>query len=268
MGLHQEGERRRDDLVAQRGEPRRGRPVCGRSELRRPGGRPGSVAVPDVDAVALVAWLACRRNRVVTTVHRGTGHSSDGEAITAIILAAGVGRRLGTARTAEDPAAVRRPVAPGTPSRRAPASGVEDFGSPSGTEGADRGEVDRLGLGRPRQLRREPALPRGQPGVALGPAERLRGGRPVLLMDGDVLYDRRMIGRLLAAPGRTCCWSIARSSRATSRSRSASAATPSSISASGPSTRMTGTASRSASSASRRHGAGARRPRRWYVGRA
>src|SRR5215213_1058655 len=30
---------------------------------------------------------------------------------------------------------------------------------------------------------------------------RLRAGRPVLLMDGDVLYDSRMIERLLAAKG-------------------------------------------------------------------
>jgi choline kinase len=30
---------------------------------------------------------------------------------------------------------------------------------------------------------------------------RLRSGRPVLLMDGDVLYDSRMIERLLAADG-------------------------------------------------------------------
>lgn len=31
--------------------------------------------------------------------------------------------------------------------------------------------------------------------------KRLRAGRPVLLMDGDVLYDARLIERLLAAPG-------------------------------------------------------------------
>lgn len=31
--------------------------------------------------------------------------------------------------------------------------------------------------------------------------ETLRAGRPVLLMDGDVLYDRRMLARLLGAPG-------------------------------------------------------------------
>lgn len=31
--------------------------------------------------------------------------------------------------------------------------------------------------------------------------ERLREGRPVLLMDGDVLYDSRMIERLLCTPG-------------------------------------------------------------------
>lgn len=31
--------------------------------------------------------------------------------------------------------------------------------------------------------------------------DRLRAGRPVLLMDGDVLYDSRMIERLLATPG-------------------------------------------------------------------
>jgi choline kinase len=31
--------------------------------------------------------------------------------------------------------------------------------------------------------------------------ERLRAGRPVLLMDGDVLYDRRVLERLVAAPG-------------------------------------------------------------------
>ena len=32
-------------------------------------------------------------------------------------------------------------------------------------------------------------------------AARLRSGEPLLLMDGDVLYDPRMIGALLAAPG-------------------------------------------------------------------
>jgi choline kinase len=31
--------------------------------------------------------------------------------------------------------------------------------------------------------------------------ERLAAGATTLVMDGDVLYDRRMIGRLLAAPG-------------------------------------------------------------------
>lgn len=31
--------------------------------------------------------------------------------------------------------------------------------------------------------------------------DRLRAGRPVLLMDGDVLYDARMLERLVAAPG-------------------------------------------------------------------
>ena len=31
--------------------------------------------------------------------------------------------------------------------------------------------------------------------------DRLRAGRPVLLMDGDVLYDTRMLARLVAAPG-------------------------------------------------------------------
>jgi choline kinase len=31
--------------------------------------------------------------------------------------------------------------------------------------------------------------------------DRLRSGRTILLMDGDVLYDDRMIGRLLATPG-------------------------------------------------------------------
>jgi choline kinase len=30
---------------------------------------------------------------------------------------------------------------------------------------------------------------------------RLRDGRPLLLMDGDVLYDSRMLARLVAAPG-------------------------------------------------------------------
>ena len=34
--------------------------------------------------------------------------------------------------------------------------------------------------------------------------EALRLGGPVVLMDGDVLYDRRLMARLLAAPGANC----------------------------------------------------------------
>jgi choline kinase len=65
---------------------------------------------------------------------------------------------------------------------------------------AIRREVARLGLEDRVRLVDNPRYREGSVVSLQVHAERLRAGRPVVLMDGDVLYDPRMLDRLLAAP--------------------------------------------------------------------
>ncbi|WP_096700213.1 phosphocholine cytidylyltransferase family protein [Magnetospirillum sp. 15-1] len=81
------------------------------------------------------------------------------------------------------------------------AHGVEDIGLTVGYQSdAIRREVARLGLEGRVRLIENPDFRLGSLVSLWVQAERLRCGRPVILMDGDVLYDPAMIGRLLAAP--------------------------------------------------------------------
>ncbi|MGH7072257.1 MAG: NTP transferase domain-containing protein [Acetobacteraceae bacterium] len=120
----------------------------------------------------------------------------------AIILAAGIGRRLALADG--------RPKILLEFGRRSllerhlaalHAHGVVDVSITIGHEGADvRREIDRLGLEDRVSFVENPRYREGSLISLYAQAERLNAGRTILLMDGDVLYDTRMIGRLLAAP--------------------------------------------------------------------
>ncbi len=125
----------------------------------------------------------------------------------AVILAAGVGRRLGTA--ADDRPKVLLEFGGRTLLERhleaLRACGVEEV---SITVGHRRelieAEVARLGQSDRVRFVHNPRYREGSLVSLWTQAARLRaadGGGPLLLMDGDVLYDRRLIARLLAAPG-------------------------------------------------------------------
>lgn len=117
----------------------------------------------------------------------------------AIILAAGVGRRLGNSapKVLLDFAGktlLERHIA------ALHANGVRDIAVTVG----HRPDLIRDELGRIGALDRVALVenPRYREGSVVSLAvqgERLAAGGPVLVMDGDVLYDRRMIARLLAA---------------------------------------------------------------------
>ncbi len=118
----------------------------------------------------------------------------------AIILAAGVGRRLGTSH--EKPKVLLEFGGVSLLARHLAAlaaNGIEDVAITIGHEGETiRQAVAALAPTQRVTFVENPDYRTGSV-VSLavqGPALRL--GRPVLLMDGDVLYDRRMIGRLLA----------------------------------------------------------------------
>ena len=129
--------------------------------------------------------------------------SQHGRNISAIILAAGVGRRLGVddgrpkillefgGRTLLERhlAAMR-------------SCGVEDVGITVG-HGREliEAEVARLGWRDRVSFVHNPRFREGSLVSLWAQSARLREGRPLLLMDGDVLYDSRMLARLVAAPG-------------------------------------------------------------------
>lgn len=119
----------------------------------------------------------------------------------AIILAAGVGRRLGDA--GDRPKVLLEFGGRTLLERHLEAlrtHGVEDVSITVG----HRRELIEAELAR---LDRRVALvenPRYREGSLVSlwtQSDRLRAGRPLLLLDGDVLYDDRMIGSLLDAPG-------------------------------------------------------------------
>jgi choline kinase len=120
--------------------------------------------------------------------------------ISAIILAAGIGRRLG-----QSAPKVMIEFAGKTLLERhidaLQANGVTDIAITVGHR-ADliRSELARLGIIDRVTLIDNPRYREGSIVSLWAQRGRLAAGATVLLMDGDVLYDRRMITRLLAAP--------------------------------------------------------------------
>ena len=125
---------------------------------------------------------------------------SAAHAASAIILAAGVGRRLGAA--GDDRPKVLLEFGGRTLLDRhleaLRAHGVEDISITVG----HRRELIEAALARHDgvELVENPRYREGSLVSLWAQSARLRAGRPVLLLDGDVLYDPRMIGALLAAP--------------------------------------------------------------------
>ena len=121
----------------------------------------------------------------------------------AIILAAGIGRRLG--ETQDGPKILLEFGGQSLLSRHLDALAKNGVSDVSITVGHRRelieAEVARLGwAGRVSFV----ANPRYREGSLVSlhvQGDRLRAGHPVLVMDGDVLYDRRMIAALIEAPG-------------------------------------------------------------------
>jgi choline kinase len=123
--------------------------------------------------------------------------------IAVVLLAAGVGRRLGDATPGpkvllefSGQTLLERHL------RTLMSYGIDDIGLTVGYQSdAIRREVARLGLEDRVRLIPNPDFRKGSLVSLSVQGDRLRGGRPVMLMDGDVLYDPAMIGRLLAATG-------------------------------------------------------------------
>jgi len=117
----------------------------------------------------------------------------------AIILAAGVGRRLGNSA----PKVLLSFAGKSLLERHLlalDANGVGDIAITVGHRGdLIRDELARLGAGDRVALVENPLYREGSIVSLAVHGARLAAGKPVLLMDGDVLYDRRMIGRLLRA---------------------------------------------------------------------
>ena len=120
---------------------------------------------------------------------------------TAILLAAGVGRRLQQAGHK-----ILAPVGERSLLERhllsLAAAGISDINLTIGHEGeavrravAEAGFADRVRFIENEHYRQGSLI------SLWTQRETLRAGRPVLLMDGDVLYDQRMLTRLLNAPG-------------------------------------------------------------------
>jgi len=124
---------------------------------------------------------------------------SAARAASAIILAAGVGRRLGAAG---DIPKILLEFGGRTLLERhleaLRAHGVEDISITVG----HRRELIEAALARRDgvELVENPRYREGSMVSLWAQSARLRAGRPMLLLDGDVLYDPRMIGALVAAP--------------------------------------------------------------------
>lgn len=119
----------------------------------------------------------------------------------AIILAAGVGRRLGGKQ--ERPKVLLEFDGKSLLERHLTAlraHGVTDFALTVGyMSDAIRDTLSRLGLAQQVTLVENPDYRQGSLVSLWAQQEWLHAGQPVLVMDGDVLYDDAMIGRLLAA---------------------------------------------------------------------
>lgn len=119
--------------------------------------------------------------------------------VSAVILAAGVGRRLGNSA----PKVMLKFGGKTLLERHIEAlhaNGVTDIAITVGYR-ADLicCELARIGAGESITLIANPRFREGSVVSLWAQRARLRAGVTLLLMDGDVLYDRRMIGRLLAA---------------------------------------------------------------------
>ena len=121
----------------------------------------------------------------------------------AIILAAGVGRRLGGAH--DRPKILLEFGGRTLLARHLDALEQHGIRSVSITVGFERAlieaEVERLGRSGQVRFVGNPDFREGSLVSLSVQEEALRAGGPVLLMDGDVLYDPRMIGALIEAPG-------------------------------------------------------------------
>ncbi|WP_338663988.1 phosphocholine cytidylyltransferase family protein [Pararoseomonas sp. SCSIO 73927] len=121
---------------------------------------------------------------------------------TAIILAAGVGRRLGAAH--EGPKILLEFGGRTLLHRHLEALAANGIRRVSMTVGYERGlieaEVARIGWADRVSFVGNPDFREGSL-VSLAVQDAVLRAGPVLLMDGDVLYDPRMIGALLDAPG-------------------------------------------------------------------
>jgi len=122
----------------------------------------------------------------------------------AIILAAGVGRRLDGA-FGDGPKILLEFGGKTLLARHLDALERNGIGAVDITVGHRRelieAEVARLGWSGRVRFTGNPRYREGSLVSLHVQAERLRAGAPVLLMDGDVLYDRRMIAALIEAPG-------------------------------------------------------------------
>jgi choline kinase len=118
----------------------------------------------------------------------------------AIILAAGIGRRLASAH--QNPKVLLEFGGVSLLARHLSAlatHGIEDVAITIGYQGdAIRRAVATLAPAQRITFVENPDYRNGSVVSLAVQAPQLRSGRPVLLMDGDVLYDQRMIGRLLA----------------------------------------------------------------------
>lgn len=138
----------------------------------------------------------------IVTSHATTG-GFNADQISVILLVAGVGRRLGAAVAAPKvllefggQTLLERHL------RGLIAQGIKDIVLTVGFESDQiRQELARLGLDRQIGLIENPDFRAGSLVSLWVQAQRLRAGRTVLLMDGDVLYDPAMIGRLLRGEG-------------------------------------------------------------------
>lgn len=128
---------------------------------------------------------------------------SSPQGVSAIILAAGVGHRLGAAAANEPKVLLkfggRTLLEQHFAALRA--HGVVDISITIGYQGdAIRRAVEKLGLGGRVRFVDNPRYREGSLVSLWAQQASLKAGATTLVMDGDVLYDRRMIGRMLAAP--------------------------------------------------------------------
>lgn len=145
----------------------------------------------------ILASRNCKTNAGIPDVSASTPATS------AIILAAGVGRRLGPDQ--DGPKVLLKFGGESLLSRHLSALGRHGIEEVAITVGFQQelivAEVERLGWSSRVRFVQNPDYRKGSL-LSLAVQEKaLRAGRPLLLMDGDVLYDDRMISALMDAAG-------------------------------------------------------------------